>query len=31
MTKGLINADRNEGKRGPFLKVMDALKMGFDS
>lgn len=31
MTKGLIKADRNQGKRGPFLKVMDALKMGFDS
>lgn len=31
MTNGLIKADRNEGKRGPFLKVMDAVGMGFDS
>lgn len=31
MTNGLIKADRNEGKRGPFLKVMDAAGMGFDS
>jgi len=31
MTKALIKADENEGRRGPFLKMMDALKMGFDS
>lgn len=31
MTRGLIKADRNEGKRGPFLKIMDAVGMGFDS
>jgi hypothetical protein len=31
MTKALIKADENEGRRGAFLKVMDALKMGFDS
>ncbi|MFJ6417963.1 NAD(P)/FAD-dependent oxidoreductase [Paeniglutamicibacter sp. NPDC091659] len=31
MTNGLVKADRNEGKRGPFLKVMDAVGMGFDS
>ena len=31
MTNGLGKADRNEGKRGPFLKVMDAVGMGFDS
>ncbi|HCT15594.1 MAG TPA: FAD-dependent oxidoreductase [Corynebacterium nuruki] len=31
MTKALVKADQNEGRRGPFLKVMDALKMGFDS
>ncbi|WP_145942517.1 NAD(P)/FAD-dependent oxidoreductase [Corynebacterium glyciniphilum] len=31
MTKALIRADENEGRRGLFLKVMDRLKMGFDS
>lgn len=31
MTAALVKADRNEGKRGPFLKVMDAVGMGFDS
>ncbi|WP_198401394.1 hypothetical protein [Acidipropionibacterium acidipropionici] len=31
MTKAMVRADQNEGRRGPFLKVMDALKMGFDS
>lgn len=31
MTKALIKSDENEGRRGPFLKVMDAMKMGFDS
>ncbi|MDO5052672.1 MAG: FAD-dependent oxidoreductase [Pseudoclavibacter sp.] len=27
----LAGADRNEGRRGPLLRVLDALKMGFDS
>lgn len=31
MTRGLIKADQNQGKRGPFLKIMDAVGMGFDS
>lgn len=31
MTNGLVKADRNEGRRGPFLRVMDAVGMGFDS
>ncbi|WP_411731972.1 NAD(P)/FAD-dependent oxidoreductase [Paeniglutamicibacter sp.] len=31
MINGLVKADRNEGRRGPFLKVMDAAGMGFDS
>lgn len=31
MTNGLVKADRNEGRRGPFLKAMDRLGMGFDS
>lgn len=31
MTRALIKADGNEGRRGPFLKVMGALKMGFGS
>lgn len=31
MTRGLIRADRREGRRGPFLRVMDAIGMGFDS
>lgn len=31
MTRAMVKADENEGRRGPFLKVMDALKMGFDS
>ena len=31
MTRALVKADRNEGKRGPFLKIMDAVGMGFDS
>ncbi len=24
-------ADRNQGRRGPWLKLLDALGMGFDS
>ncbi|GAA4378865.1 FAD-dependent oxidoreductase [Paeniglutamicibacter cryotolerans] len=31
MTRALAKADRNEGKRGPFLRTMDAIGMGFDS
>lgn len=31
MTRALARADQNEGRRGPFLKLMDAMKMGFDS
>ena len=31
MTHALAKADRQQGKRGPFLKVMDAVGMGFDS
>jgi glycine/D-amino acid oxidase-like deaminating enzyme len=31
MTSALARADRNEGRRGPFLRSMDALGMGFDS
>ncbi|AIY02007.1 FAD-dependent oxidoreductase [Arthrobacter sp. PAMC 25486] len=31
MTSELARADRNQGKRGLFLKTMDALGMGFDS
>ena len=30
-TAALIRADENEGRRGPLLRVLDALKMGFDS
>ncbi|MCD1287483.1 NAD(P)/FAD-dependent oxidoreductase [Brevibacterium sp. GP-SGM9] len=30
-TNALIKADENEGKRGPLLKVLDAVGMGFDS
>lgn len=30
-TQALIKADENEGKRGPLLKVLDAVGMGFDS
>ncbi|WGW11288.1 FAD-binding oxidoreductase [Saxibacter everestensis] len=30
-TKAMIKADRNEGKRGPLLKALDAVGMGFDS
>lgn len=31
MTAALTKSDRNQGKRGPFLKTMDAIGMGFDS
>ncbi|BCW45010.1 FAD-dependent oxidoreductase [Arthrobacter sp. StoSoilB5] len=31
MTAAMVKADRNRGKRGPFLRVMDAIGMGFDS
>jgi glycine/D-amino acid oxidase-like deaminating enzyme len=30
-TQALIKADENEGRRGPLLKVLDAVGMGFDS
>jgi glycine/D-amino acid oxidase-like deaminating enzyme len=30
-TAALVGADRNEGRRGPLLKVLDAVGMGFDS
>ena len=30
-TNALIRADENEGRRGPLLKVLDAVGMGFDS
>ena len=30
-TNALIKADENEGRRGPLLKVLDAVGMGFDS
>ncbi len=30
-TKALIKADENQGRRGPLLKVLDAVGMGFDS
>ena len=30
-TNALIKADENEGLRGPLLKVLDAVGMGFDS
>jgi glycine/D-amino acid oxidase-like deaminating enzyme len=29
--RGLANADRNEGKRGPWLHLLDSLGLGFDS
>lgn len=31
MTSHLVKADRNEGKRSAFLKLMDKIGMGFDS
>lgn len=30
-TAAMVKADENEGKRGPLLKVLDAVGMGFDS
>ena len=30
-TNALVKADENEGRRGPLLKVLDAVGMGFDS
>ncbi len=30
-TNALIKADQNEGRRGPLLKALDAVGMGFDS
>ncbi len=29
--RGLANADRNEGSRGPWLKLLDWAGLGFDS
>ncbi len=29
--RALARADRNEGRWGPWLKLLDALGMGFDS
>ena len=29
--RALANADRREGRRGPWLKTLDRLGMGFDS
>ena len=31
MRRAVIAADANEGERGPFLRAMDALGIGFDS
>ncbi|GAA1407344.1 oxidoreductase [Glutamicibacter uratoxydans] len=31
MTAAMARSDRNEGKRGLFLRTMDAIGMGFDS
>jgi hypothetical protein len=30
-TAAMVRADRNQGRRGPWLKLMDAVGMGFDS
>lgn len=30
-TAALVRADRNQGRRGPWLKAMDSIGMGFDS
>ena len=30
-TAAMVRADRNQGRRGPWLKAMDAVGMGFDS
>ena len=29
--RALAKADRNEGRRGPWLRLLDRLGMGFDS
>jgi glycine/D-amino acid oxidase-like deaminating enzyme len=29
--RALANADRNEGRRGPWLRLLDSLNLGFDS
>jgi hypothetical protein len=29
--RAMARADRNEGRRGPWLKLLDALGVGFDS
>ena len=29
--RGLAKADRNEGRRGPWLQLLDSLGLGFDS
>jgi glycine/D-amino acid oxidase-like deaminating enzyme len=29
--RGLAKADRNEGRRGPWLRLLDSLGLGFDS
>ncbi len=29
--RGLAKADRNEGRRGPWLRLLDGLGLGFDS
>lgn len=30
-TAAMVRADRNQGRRGPWLRLMDAVGMGFDS
>ncbi|TYC99159.1 FAD-dependent oxidoreductase [Arthrobacter echini] len=30
-TRAMIKSDQNEGKRGPLLKLLDAIGIGFDS
>jgi glycine/D-amino acid oxidase-like deaminating enzyme len=29
--RAMANADRNEGRRGPWLRLLDSLNLGFDS
>jgi len=29
--RAMARADRNQGRRGPWLKLLDALGLGFDS
>jgi hypothetical protein len=29
--RGLARADQNEGRRGPWLRLLDRLGLGFDS